>query len=78
MPEDENKQRRLQVFKETFEELQQKVDRVEGELEELEESGDADRQPVKHQQAVEKVSEINEQLEKLQQAIREVEEGDRR
>lgn len=78
VPRDEEANQRLKVFRETFEEIQEKVDSVEGELEELEDSGEADRQPVKHQQAVSKVNEINEQLQELREALEEVESGEDR
>lgn len=78
VPQDDDRARRLKVFRETFDEIQQKVDQVEDELEELEESGEADRQPVKHQQAVDKVDEINEQIKKLRDAFKEVENGEDR
>jgi len=75
VPRDDDTNQRLKVFRQTFEEIQEKVDSVEGELEELEDSGEADKKPVKHQQAVSKVNEINEQLQQLRDALEEVESG---
>lgn len=74
MPEDEEGDRRPELavdqFEELFEELEDRVDDVQSELDHLEDSGEADRQPVKHQQAVDKASKIQEQLEDLRDALK--------
>jgi len=76
--EDERKQVQPAVdqFEELFEQLEDRVGDVQSELEHLEDSGEADRQPVKHQQAVDKAEQIQEQLEELRDALKGVK-GDR-
>lgn len=47
---------------------------IEEELKGLEESGEADEYPVKHQKARDKIDEINEQISELEKAFEDIEE----
>ncbi len=55
---------------EVLNQLKKQVGEMEDELDELEESGDADRHPVKHQQAIDKISEIKRQMETIDKAMK--------
>lgn len=56
-------------YRRVYEQLKKQVSSIEEELENLEESGDADRYPVKHQKARDKIEEINRQIKSLEDAF---------
>ncbi len=56
-------------YSDLFEKLKEKVDSIEEELEELEDSGKADDYPVKHQKATDMIEEINKQISDLSSAF---------
>jgi chromosome segregation ATPase len=68
MSDTEMKEIRRQ-YRKVLDELQDRIEETEAELERLEESGDADHHPVKHQQAVDKIAEIREQISELEEAM---------
>lgn len=65
MPEDKSKQ----DYRKVYSMLKKQVKDVESELENLEEDGQADKYPVKHQKALDKIEEINKQIEELDRVL---------
>lgn len=72
MPEPSEPER----YQAILEELGDQIEKVENELEDLEDSGEADQYPVKHQKARNKVDEINEQMSELKEAMQKIQEHD--
>ena len=59
-------------YREIYEQLKEQVRSIEKELERMEESGEADDYPVKHQKARDKIDEINKQISDLEKAFKEI------
>ena len=59
-------------YREIYEQLKEQVKTIEEELKAMEDSGEADNYPVKHQKARDKIDEINKQISDLEKAFKEL------